>query len=79
MSKGRLSQDEEEDNDADIMPLSAPKESEEGGEEDMIQMALRMAEEMSGPIADLESAVEAVPINTGNQNLKWVKWSQAFF
>lgn len=47
------------------MPLPGPKEGEVGGEEDMIQMALRMAEEMSGPIADLESAVEAVPINTG--------------
>ena len=55
---------DEDDDDADVMPLTSSKE-EEGGEEDMISMALRMAEEMSGPIADLESAVEAVPINTG--------------
>lgn len=55
---------DEDDDDADVMPLTNSKE-EEGGEEDMISMALRMAEEMSGPIADLESAVEAVPINTG--------------
>ncbi|XP_070190114.1 zinc finger MYM-type protein 2-like [Littorina saxatilis] len=54
---------DDDDNDADIMPLTSSKE-EEGGEEDMISMALRMAEEMSGPITDLESAVEAVPVNT---------------
>ena len=54
----------DDDDDADDMPLTSNKE-EVGGEEDMISMALRMAEEMSGPIADLESAVEAVPINTG--------------
>ncbi|XP_076444640.1 uncharacterized protein LOC143282766 isoform X2 [Babylonia areolata] len=53
----------DDDDDADVMPLSSNKE-EEGGEEDMISMALRMAEEMSGPITDLESAVEAVPVNT---------------
>lgn len=35
------------------------------GEEDMIQMALRMAEEMSGPIEDLESSVEPVAVNSG--------------
>ncbi|CAL1544797.1 unnamed protein product [Lymnaea stagnalis] len=34
------------------------------GEEDMIQMALRMAEEMSGPIEDLESSVEPVAVNS---------------
>ena len=56
--------DDDDDDDADVMPLTSNKE-EEGGEEDMISMALRMAEEMSGPITDLESAVEAVPINTG--------------
>lgn len=35
------------------------------GEEDMIQMALRMAEEMSGPIEDLESSVEPVAVSSG--------------
>ncbi|XP_059140867.1 zinc finger MYM-type protein 3-like [Physella acuta] len=34
------------------------------GEEDMIQMALRMAEEMSGPIEDLESSVEPVAVSS---------------
>ncbi|KAK7493034.1 hypothetical protein BaRGS_00015764 [Batillaria attramentaria] len=56
--------EDDDDNDADVMPLTSHKGGEVAGEEDMIQMALRMAEEMSGPIADLESAVEAVPINT---------------
>uniref|UniRef100_A0A0C9S0H1 Znf2 protein n=1 Tax=Biomphalaria glabrata TaxID=6526 RepID=A0A0C9S0H1_BIOGL len=42
------------------------------GEEDMIQMALRMAEEMSGPIEDLESSVEPVAVNSdprGHQSI----------
>ncbi|KAH9505627.1 hypothetical protein Btru_056073 [Bulinus truncatus] len=42
------------------------------GEEDMIQMALRMAEEMSGPIEDLESSVEPVAVNAdppGSQSI----------
>ena len=41
------------------------KKKEGQGEEDMIQMALRMAEEMSTPIEDLESSVEPVAVNTG--------------
>ncbi|GFR60548.1 zinc finger MYM-type protein 3 [Elysia marginata] len=40
------------------------KKKESQGEEDMIQMALRMAEEMSAPIEDLESSVEPVAVNT---------------
>lgn len=56
--------DVDDDNDADVMPLTSHKGADVSGEEDMIQMALRMAEEMSGPITDLESAVEAMPINT---------------
>ena len=31
----------------------------------MIQMALRMAEEMSGPIEDMENNIEAVAVNNG--------------
>ena len=58
----------DDDNGADVMPLSSSK-VEEGVEEDMISMALRMAEEMSGPITDLEAAVEAVPVNTGRHKV----------
>ncbi|GFO28412.1 Zinc finger mym-type protein 3 [Plakobranchus ocellatus] len=43
---------------------ASSKKKDGQGEEDMIQMALRMAEEMSGPIEDLESSVEPVAINT---------------
>ncbi|XP_035825720.1 uncharacterized protein LOC101855726 isoform X2 [Aplysia californica] len=57
--------------DEEMKPASKEEETvimrkrEGGGEEDMIQMALRMAEEMSGPIEDLESSVEPVAVNTG--------------
>ncbi|KAK3751177.1 hypothetical protein RRG08_023935 [Elysia crispata] len=44
------------------------KKKEGQGEEDMIQMALRMAEEMSTPIEDLESSVEPVAVNTDPPN-----------
>ena len=40
-----------------------------GGElgEDMLQMALRMASEMSDePVMDLETSLEPVAVNTGN-------------
>ncbi|RUS73347.1 hypothetical protein EGW08_018882 [Elysia chlorotica] len=50
-----------------IQSVSEPtqtKSKENQGEEDMIQMALRMAEEMSTPIEDLESSVEPVAVNT---------------
>lgn len=42
------------------------RKRERQGEEDMIQMALRMAEEMSGPIEDLETSVEPVAVSSGN-------------
>ncbi|KAK3098409.1 hypothetical protein FSP39_019220 [Pinctada imbricata] len=40
--------------------------TEEGGElgEDMLQMALRMATEMTEPVLDLETSIEPVPVNT---------------
>ena len=44
---------------------SSAKKKDGQGEEDMIQMALRMAEEMSAPVEDLESSVEPVAVNTG--------------
>lgn len=34
--------------------------------EDMLQMALRMASEMSEPVMDLENSIEPVPVNTGS-------------
>lgn len=34
--------------------------------EDMLQMALRMASEMTEPVMDLESSIEPVPVNTGS-------------
>ena len=34
------------------------KDEGQGRTEDMIQMALRMAEEMTGPMEDLEAAVQ---------------------
>ncbi|CAG5123759.1 unnamed protein product, partial [Candidula unifasciata] len=40
------------------------RKRERQGEEDMIQMALRMAEEMSGPIEDLETSVEPVAVSS---------------
>ncbi len=36
-----------------------------GGEEDLVQMALRMAEEITGPVLDLETSVEPMAVNTG--------------
>lgn len=41
--------------------------AESNGElgEDMLQMALRMASEMSEPVMDLENSIEPVPVNTG--------------
>jgi hypothetical protein len=59
---GRKRASYDDDDDANVMPLTTGGEDRE---EDMISMALRMAEEMSGPIGDLESAVEAMPVNTG--------------
>lgn len=32
----------------------------------MLQMALRMASEMSEPVMDLENSIEPVPVNTGS-------------
>jgi hypothetical protein len=43
----------------------APAESNGDLGEDMLQMALRMASEMSEPVMDLENSIEPVPVNTG--------------
>lgn len=40
--------------------------------EDMLQMALRMASEMSEPVMDLENSIEPVPVNTGSVGNKCV-------
>lgn len=38
----------------------------------MLQMALRMASEMSEPVMDLENSIEPVPVNTGSVGNKCV-------
>ncbi|CAG5134433.1 unnamed protein product, partial [Candidula unifasciata] len=43
---------------------SSTARTKECGDEDMLQLALRMAEEMSGPIEDLETSVEPLTIKT---------------
>ncbi|KAL8595304.1 hypothetical protein ACOMHN_020057 [Nucella lapillus] len=52
-----MDDDDDDDNEENVLALTSPKE---GGDEDMISMAMRMAEE----ITDLETAVEAVPVST---------------
>ena len=43
----------------------ASKKKEGGEAEDMIQMALRMAEEMSQPVEDMESNIEPLAVKNG--------------
>ncbi|XP_048236651.1 zinc finger MYM-type protein 3-like isoform X1 [Haliotis rufescens] len=54
----------DKDDGDDVAPL-IDRGAPGGGEEDLVQMALRMAEEITGPVLDLETSVEPVAVNTG--------------
>ncbi|XP_041353937.1 zinc finger MYM-type protein 3-like isoform X2 [Gigantopelta aegis] len=51
---------EEESNDIAMLESQIDRP---GGEEDLVQMALRMAEEITGPVLDLESNVQLVAVS----------------
>ncbi|XP_071112638.1 zinc finger MYM-type protein 3-like isoform X2 [Haliotis cracherodii] len=53
----------DKDDGDDVAPL-IDRGAPGGGEEDLVQMALRMAEEITGPVLDLETSVEPVAVNT---------------
>ena len=53
------------EDDANDISMLDSQIDRQGGEEDLVQMALRMAEEITGPVLDLESNVQLVAVSNG--------------